>query len=312
MTAARTLIDPNTLAQFQAAKQRGEIPDQLTPPEGCALSVQRARRLTPAEWKRGWSDSLELVTEIVQNAHTRDDGTEIGAQLVDRVLDLLAFGLTEFAGTSPDPRRAVREKTELVLNMLWDNVKETIAAGVEEYRGELQRELEGQLAVEREQMTRAADQAQADATEYRRLLDAASAQMIRERTAHADALAALRDQMQRERDAVIVRERAWNEERRQLTADKTAAQDLAASLNRDLDTLTTRLEELTMPAPTALERTSLCLYARTAMSRPDLTQADLPEVPEHVRTAWQAALPTPADQMAQLRAVALPILGRTA
>ncbi|MCD0160316.1 hypothetical protein IHN63_03245 [Deinococcus sp. 6YEL10] len=304
MTAARTLIDPAVVAQIQ---QRQQLPTTNT-----ARNLRRNRAITAAEWRQAWRHSSETIIDTVGQALTIDDSRQVGAQLMDRMLDFIALSVNIAADDGPAARRNIRDKCWEVLEILGQNVDTAIDAHVELRLADLKRDLDAELSLEREQMTRAADQAQADATEYRRQLDAASAQMIRERTAHADALAALRDQMQRERDAVIVRERAWNEERRQLIADKTAAQDLAASLNRDLDTLTTRLEELTMPAPTALERTSLCLYARTALNRPDLTQNDLPSVPEHVRVAWQAALPTPADQMAQLRAVALPILGRTA
>lgn len=201
----------------------------------------------------------------------------------------------------------------MVLASLWNSTREAIAAGVDLYRQEIHEQTQAQVAQEREQMTHAADEAQAEATRLRRELDTLRAQQAQVQAAHAAEIQRLRDSATRERDTYAARERTLNEERRVLIHDRDAAQQLAARLNRELDTLTTpaSLEVTPMPAPTpltALQRASLCVYARTALNRPQLAQADLSSVPDSVRAAWQAAYPTHADQVRHLRAALAPQL----
>lgn len=199
-----SLIDPATIA---AIKRQQPAPDT-------AQNLARSRAVTAAEWRQAWGRSSATIAEVVQEHLTRDDSSRLGAQLMDRMLDLIAYGLSVAVDHSPTARRTIRNKCEEVLALLAQNLEDTIDAGV--------------------------------------------------------------------------------------------AERLAAHPAR------TPAPEDPMPTLNALERTSLCLYARAALNRPDLTQADLGTVPASVRAAWQADLPTPADQRAQVRAAALSIVGRAA
>ena len=318
MTSA--LINPADLAAIKARRPAGPATPLDSPgrpaPAGCNLSPERAARLHPVQWQRAWVQSSNLVTDIFEGALKRDDGTDLSAMLLDRMLDLIAYGITEFAGTKASPRDRVRERAEEVLRVTWQSMSRAIDAGVAMERDELLAEAGQVLAAEREQMTHAADVAHAEARAARQEVEALRRQLAEQRTQAAAELARVTEGRDRERASYIERERSWNEQRRQFEHDKQQAAQVIASLNTELDTLTRpALEVLPMPAPVTLPttpagRASLCRYAREVLARPDLKQAALADVvtPE-LLAAWEVAYPTAEAQRAHLRPVVAGVRG---
>ena len=316
MTSA--LINPADLAAFKASRPAGPATPLDSPgrpaPAGCNLSPERAARLHPVQWQRAWVQSSNLVTDIFEGALKRDDGTDLSAMLLDRMLDLIAYGITEFAGTKASPRDRVRERAEEVLRVTWQSMSRAIDAGVAMERDELLAEAGQVLAAEREQMTHAADVAHAEARAARQEVEALRRQLAEQRTQAAAELARVTEGRDREWASYIERERGWNEQRRQFEHDKTEAARVIASLNTELDTLSRPLEVLPMPTltlpTTPAGRASLCRYAREMLARPDLRQGDLADVttPE-LLAAWEAAYPTLEAQRAHLRPVVAGVRG---
>lgn len=289
MTAS--LIDPAAVAAILANPRRPQFVDEA--PVDSALSFARAARLTDREWRRAWSGAMDVLNPCVEEARTRTDGTEIAAILLNRTMNLMAYALTEFAGASADPRRKVRTKTDQVLKVTWEGMSRAIAAGVDEYAGEVHT-----------QMTAAADAAAREATDARRLLDAASAQLTREREEAAREIARLNALLTSERSATVNRERTTRNELHQLRQDHAAQASVIAHLNAECERLEHLLETATAPEVTpmepqnARERASLHVYLN-ANAGGSLAQ-------------WRAAHPSPAAMVQQLRVAILPLLGRAA
>lgn len=186
------------------------------------------------------------------------------------------------------------------------------------------------LADERDQMTRAADAAGQEATAARREVDRLTRQLADLHARHAQAVADERAEVQRQaqarsaeldrqqarldfdRRALLGKERMWNTERRQLEADKRAAQALNGALNRELEAAQAELaalrQQVTAPAPTrptdALGRLSLCLWLREALGRPDLRESEALELagPEEL-AGWRRADPTEGARRARVAEV---------
>ncbi|KQQ99820.1 hypothetical protein [Deinococcus sp. Leaf326] len=314
MTSA--LINPAAIAAIKSRRPAGPASPLDGPgrpaPAGCNLTPERAARLNPLQWQRAWLRSSELVADVVEAAMKRDDGTDLAAMLLDHSLNLIAYGITEFAGTKASPRERVRERTETVLQVVWQGMSRSIDAGVALERDELAAEAARILADERDLMTQAADVAHAEARAARQEVEALRRQIAEQRDQAAAELARVTEGRDRERASYIERERGWNEQRRQLEHDRA---QVIASLNAELEALSRPLEVLPMPAPVTLPttpagRASLCRYAREVLSRPDLKQDDLGEVvtPE-LLTAWETAYPTPEAQRAHLRPVVAGVRG---
>ena len=313
-----SLINPADLEAIKARRPAGPATPLDSPgrpaPAGCNLSPERAARLHPVQWQRAWVQSSNLVTDVFEDALKRDDGTDLAAMLLDRMLDLVAYGITEFAGTKASPRDRVRERTEEVLRVTWQSMSRAIDAGVAMERDELEAEAARTLASEREQMTHAADVAHAEARAAQQEVEALRRQLAEQPAQAAAELARVTEGRDRERASYIERERAWNEQRRQFEHDRAEAARVIAALNAELDTLSRPLEVLPMPTrtlpTTPAGRASLCRYARDTLSRPDLKQGDLGDVvtPELLAT-WEAAYPTPEAQRAHLRPVVAGVRG---
>jgi hypothetical protein len=185
--------------------------------------------------------------------------------------------------------------------------------------------MEATLSSERDQMTAAADAAQLEATEARRQLDAASAQLIREREAHAADMARLTALLSSERSATVNRERAARNELHQVRNDLTNAQATVARLNAECERLEQMpplavpappLEVVPMPKPITIKR-MLCPTPLGAMSlRAYLVAEGVLNVHLDGRQVtwghpinlsvfetWCGRYPTPDSQRAHLRAV---------
>lgn len=199
----------------------------------------------------------------------------------------------------------------------------------------LEREYNRAIDEAREQGTHAADQAQVELTEQRRLLDAASAQLTREREAHAREVRRLTGLLESERRATVERDRTVRNDLHQLRQDLASARTVIASLNAECERLELALATASAPQPTeevppmpllsptpspqsALERASLCVFLRDQRQRGDVRwdPAGVFGQGRHIPLAdiraWRAAYPTPAAQLAQLRAVVRGVLGRAA
>lgn len=171
---------------------------------------------------------------------------------------------------------------------------------------------------------RAADQAQADATDARRMLDAAQAQITRER-AQADAeIQRLKDTLASERSATVNRERDTRNRIQQLERDAQEAQKVIAHLNRECDRLegeltqaqqvrtdVSALQETPMPQPAPITNPHLAAMSCAAY----LTDHGVPtrahgtrietegvqSIPPHLVEAWEREYPTDTHRKAHLR-----------
>lgn len=326
MTAS--LIDPAAVAAIKANPRRPQLAD-IVAPDDCALSPARAARLTDRQWRRAWSGATEVLADYTQAARRREDGTEIAAYLLDRMLDLTAYALTEFAGASPDPRRNIRTKADDVLTVTWDGISRAIAEGVELHLAEVEAVIQATLNAEREQVTAGADAAAREATEARRALDAASAQLTREREQWTSEVTRLQAQLDSERSATINRERTARNEVHQLRQDLAASRTVIASLNAECERLEAQaaapdpveVDPMKKIYPTnALEWASLCVFMRARRGEKTLTwngkclfrgesQIALPLVDVQ---RWRDTYATPEAMLKQLRAVVRPILRQVA
>jgi hypothetical protein len=168
------------------------------------------------------------------------------------------------------------------------------------------------------------DEAQRKVSEYRRQLEAASAQLTRDRAAHAEELARLTEQRTRECNATVNRERSARNELHQVQNDLRTAQSVIANLNAECERL--EAQALT-PVSTPLEvppvtkqntiKQMKCPTELGAMSPRAYLVAEGVEnvqldgrqviwgklIPLGVFEAWCGQYPTPAHQLAQLRAV---------
>ena len=319
-----SMITPATIEAIKA--RRVSVPEEavVTSRDGKPLiSPQRIMRMTSQEWRKGFEHTITLLNSQVDEARTRTDGTEIAAYILQHGLDVIAHGIALFNGAHHDPRAELRAAIEETLKIIWDSTARTIQAGVEEYAGKLHAEQSTLLDAEREQMTAGADAAAREATEARRALDAASAQLTREREQWGQELARLQAQLDSERSATVNRERTARNEIHQLRQDLAASRTVIASLNAECERLETQATaptsvEVPMNQPsTALESASLCLFLRERLRLPTLNWNASGvrlldrDVAPHL-TAWRAAYPTPEAMRAQLRAVVRPILAQAA
>jgi len=193
--------------------------------------------------------------------------------------------------------------------------------------------MEATLSSERDQMTAAADAAQREASEARRQVDAVSAQLARERAAHAEELARLTEQLTRERTATVNRERTARNELHQAQNDLKTAQSVIANLNAECERLEAQsLTPVSTPLevlPVTKQKTIKQMKCPSELGAMSLRAYLVAEGVENVRLegrqvtwgksiplgmfeAWCGQYPTPAHQLAQLRAIALPILRRAA
>jgi hypothetical protein len=329
-----SLIDTASLAEFRARRQTPQ-------PSTAALSPSRARRLSAEDFRGAYSDTYKVLREQLTEAVRQSDdlGRAVAADLVLRSLSLEAFGIDAFAGATFDARRALRDQVNVVLQSILDQMLGTVKSVTEEAEVALREQAEEKANAalaeakaafeqERDMATAGADEVQRELSEYRRATEAASAQLVRERETHARELAELKAahaanvtglQQQLSRGARIAtdQERQWNEQRRQLLADQATAQSTIAHLNSECE----RLEALHVPQPkvirmpnqdlpqNALEEASLTNYLRNTLNDPKIKLGAV-VISDEQLSAWRAAYPTPAAQLAQVRAVVLPLAGK--
>lgn len=276
----RPLIDPAAVEAIKA-RQAGVPTFELTP--------ARAVRLT----------DKQRVDAIFLAAHTlgkifgevaEDDGTDLGtwiftaAQTSRFTLDLFLYAAQLFASPHPDPRKALRDKTRETLTI--------IGTVLRDYLQEQGEAMEAGLRAQAEEKANAA------LDEARLQLDAASAQLTRERETHAREVAQLREQLERDR----------------ITPHSDAPSERLH---------VTPTEEPPMPTPgpqTPLETASLCQFLNeddpkvytwsgTAIRAEGCT---IDFFDASILVAWRFRYPTPASMREQLRALIRPILQRSA
>ena len=293
MTGAGMALDARAIALIKARRTAPPAEDVARSRNGkVLLSAGQIARMTPADWRRAFEQTVTLTDQQITQARTRTDGTEIAAYLLAHGLDVVAHGIGLFNGAHADPRGELRVLIEDTLTTIWQGLNRAIQSGVEEYAGEVHT-----------QMSAAADAAARDATDARRLLDAASAQLIREREQHQQEVKRLEGVLASERSATVNRERSARNELHQLRQDHAAQASVIAHLNAECERLETLLElatapEVIMEPQNARERASLHVYLR--------------HYPGSTVATWRAAYPTPEAMLTQLRAVILPLLGRAA
>ncbi|UQN10308.1 hypothetical protein [Deinococcus sp. QL22] len=324
-----TLIDTASLAEFRAQQQTPK-------PRKMALSDSRARRLSSDEWRGAYGDTLKKVLrEQLDEAVTRptDLGRAVAADLVQRSLDLAAFGIDAFAGSTFDARRALRDRSDVVLQGILNQMLATVKSVTEEAEVALREQAEEKANAllaeakaafeqERDMATAGADEVQRELSEYRRAAEAASAQLVREReasarevadlkAAHAANVTGLQQQLTRAARIAADQERSWNEQRRQLLADQAAAQTTIAHLNSECE----RLEASHVPQPkvvtrmpnpdlpqNALEEASLTNYLRDTLNDPKIKLGAV-VISDEQLSGWRATYPTKESQLKQVRAV---------
>jgi hypothetical protein len=191
---------------------------------------------------------------------------------------------------------------------------------------------EGQATLAAEQLAlsdahemalRAVDETQRAVSEYRRAAEAASAQLLRERETHARELTELKaghaaelktvhQDISRATRIATDQERSWNEQRRQLNADLTAAQATIAHLNAECERLeaspvpqskVTRMPNPELPQH-ALEEASLTNYLWDTLKDSKIKLGAV-VISDAQLSDWRAAYPTKEAQMKQVRAVVL-------
>lgn len=335
------LIDPAAVAAIQARRA-----DQPAPRYD--LTEARAARLTDRQRVTAMADAFTLLGRVFDDLTTeskaqRDAWQDMAVQVSSHTLNLTLYAAQVFASTHADPRRAVRLKARESVTSVREAIRTVLEGFAQEAEAGLRAEAEAAanavIEEERALLTHAADQAQLDATEARRQLDAASAQLTREREAHAHEVAQLRDQLTRERQVVIDRDRETRNRIQQLEHDLAEGRKVLAHLNAECQRLEDQLtappalptpQEAPMPEPTptpgpsnALETASLCAFLRgrhekayrwagTALFSPETYTTPERVTDPNILTAWRNAYPTPASMQAQLRALVLPIVGRAA
>lgn len=355
MTASpRTLIEQaitSTLAAKGITAPLGRPVAELLPR---GFSAPAAPRPAADEQLAALQQKVHAMTLQEVGAVTRLTSQYFGARhdadQQDALAQLLYYGIEAFIDTAAEVARLYNrnlsssaQKRLLQANLgKLDEVVDRYRTRLEDralgvVNGELGQEierLEGEyrsaLAEATEQATRGLDQAQAEATEQRRLLDAASAQLARERAAHAAEVQRLTVLLEGERRAHVERERAARNELHQLRQDLANQRGTVAHLNAECARLEERLGEATRPAlslvpevltmPThnpALANLSLAAYLREQDFHTTVdgntgrlqTHGDIPEALER---EWAVKYPDDASRLAQLRALLRPLLRRAA
>ncbi|AFZ66090.1 hypothetical protein [Deinococcus peraridilitoris] len=246
------LVDPHVVALLRGRKVQPSRP-----------STEYFTKLTYADLGR----SVKKATEFA--GHRYDQNKEnIGAAILEhgttmvlRLAQMIHEGkpVRELEATYEEARSVAQGNYEA---SVLEETTVRVPAYVEQETLELRTAMDMALA--------GVEAVQAEARELERQLQAASAQLVREREAHEQELARLRDTLARERQTFIARERSFNEERRQMQHDLGTLRGVVASLNQELETLTAPTEASMSEQPkssdsnlapqTALERMSWHAY----------------------------------------------------
>lgn len=275
---------------------------QTMPMRDKGILAQLASQFVAEYFKEHGQGATGLLLDVAINAYV-----ELMCQV----------GLIHTVGNSEamTQRRLVNQYPEFV--QMFQGVEQKLgslmAQLVNDQLGEELVRLDGLLNTEREMMGGAAERAQADVTAERRRADALQVLLDQAKAQAAAREAELQRTLASERAATVTRERRWNEDRRQLEADKAEAQRLVAQLNAELQQrdaaqgLTDLQESVTLAS--TLEALSLRRFlvdqglAATAQGADVTCPAGISAA---VVEAWRALFPNPAAQRAQLRAAVIP------
>jgi hypothetical protein len=162
------LLTPATLRALSARRAQAEAAEPVT-----GLTHAQAARLSVANWKTAFVRTTESLHDLIRSTEGRDDGTEIAAGLIQRVLNLQAYGTELFAGADRDPRGAFRTLGRQCLDILWGSIHSTILAALEEAEPILRAEYQTQVDAALAQV----DAANADTTAERRRADGLARQL---------------------------------------------------------------------------------------------------------------------------------------